>query len=359
MVPSAALYPMVALATLATIIASQALISGSFSLISQSVALGLFPRLRITHTHHAQAGEVYVAFVNWALYAGCILLVITFGSSSALGAAYGLAESGVMIVTSTAMFFIARRYWNWGMIRSGALFGTLFVVDGSFLIANSLKFLEGGFVPLTIGVVVFLVMATWHWGRKVTYAAYASKRTMTMAALIDLHRNATTFIERTAILMVPAPARVHAKSERTPTLLQLLWDRIGLLPRNLIFVQVVHPKIPYVHENRYSVSVFERSAKGSIIRVELRFGFMESPNVEHALKELATHKEIDLAIDRRDWIVHVANEHLLRASTMGIGRRFRLKLFEILRHISRPTYYYYGLGDEVQLSAEILPVRVR
>jgi KUP system potassium uptake protein len=357
MVPSDWLYPMVALATIATVIASQALISGAFSLTAQAIALGLFPRLRVKHTHHAQMGEVYVPFINWALYIGCAVLVITFGTSSALGAAYGLAVSGVMVTTSTAMFFIAKHYWNWSTLRSGAVFGSLALLDAAFLVANSLKFWEGGFVPLSVGIVVFLIMVTWRWGRTITYTAYSAQSTMTMHDLIKLHRDATTYIERTAILM--APASVDAHSKRTPTLLQMLWNRQGALPRNLIFIQVVHPRIPYVHDDRFSVSVIERNSKGSIVRVVLNFGFMEEPNVERVLKSLASHKELDLPADRRKWIVHVSIENLLPSNTMRWNRRFQLKLFKILRFISLPAYYHYGLGDEVQLSAQVLPIKVR
>jgi KUP system potassium uptake protein len=357
MVPPGFIFPMVGLATAATIIASQALISGAFSLIAQAIALGLFPRLVIKHTHHAQAGEVYVPFVNRVLYVGCVLLVIGFRSSAALGAAYGLAESGVMIITSTAMFSVARRYWNWSLAQSGGLFGAVALIDGAFVVANSLKVLEGGWVPLSIGLLVFFTMATWRWGRKLTYAGYSAKHTMSMLELIALHQNAASYIERTAILMVPAP--VHPGSERTPALMQLLWDRLGVLPRNLIFVQVVHPKVPYIHENRYSVTVFERSAKGSIIRVELKFGFMEEPNVEAVLEDMISHKEIDLPADERNWIVHVSHENLVPEKVMRPLRRIRLKFFNLLRFVSRPAYYHYGLGDEVQLSAEILPVHVR
>lgn len=357
MVPAGLIIPMVALATAATVIASQALISGAFSLIAQAIALGLFPRLVVKHTHYAQAGEVYVPFVNRVLYVGCVLLVLGFRSSAALGAAYGLAESGVMIITSTAMFSIARRYWRWSLVQSGGLFGALALVDGAFLVANSLKVLEGGWVPLSIGLLVFFVMATWRWGRKITYAGYSAKHTMSMRELIALHRTAASYIERTAILMVPAP--VHSGGERVPALMQLLWDRTGVLPRNVIFVQVVHPKVPHIHENRYSVRVLERSARGSIIRVELKFGFMEEPNVEAVLEDMIAHKEIDLATDERKWIVHVSHENLVPSKTMRPVRRMRLRLFNLLRFISRPAYYHYGLGDEVQLSAEILPVHVR
>jgi KUP system potassium uptake protein len=358
LVPPSLLYPMILLATTATIIASQALISGAFSLTSQATGLGLFPRLQVLHTHHAHAGQIYIPFVNWALYGGCIVLVITFGSSSALGAAYGPAVSGVMVITSLAMFPVSRLCWGWGTIGTGLLWGTLMTINGCFLLANCLKFLEGGFVPLSIGIAVFMIMVTWRWGRKATFAAYSAKETMTIAELIQLHRKSRFFMERTAMLMTPKPLR--DESERTPALLQLLWDRYGVLPRNLIFVEVTHRKVPYIHDGRYVVTVFDQErGRGSIISVELSFGFMEEPNVERALEGMVRLKEIDLPTDRRQWIIHVSNENLLPARSMGPFRRLRFWLFMLLRLVSRPAYYYYGLGDEVQLSAETLPVRVR
>jgi KUP system potassium uptake protein len=358
LVPRGFLYPMVLLATVATIIASQALISGAFSLVSQAIGLGLFPRLRTVHTHHAHAGQVYIPLVNWALYAGCIALVIGFGSSSALGSAYGLAVSGVMVITSVAMIPVARLRWNWGWTTTGLLWGSFTAVNASFLLASSLKFLDGGFVPLSLGVVLSLVMATWRWGRKATFAAYTAKETMTVAELIRLHRQSRHFMERTAVLMIAKPLR-HA-TDRTPALLQMLWDRYGVLPRNLIFVEVTHRKVPYIHENRYAVVVFDRDRdRGSIISVELSFGFMEEPNVELALEGMARHREIDLPPDHRQWIVHVSNENLLPAGNMGLLRRLRFRLFVLLRLVSQPAYYAYGLGGDVQLSAEVVPVRVR
>jgi KUP system potassium uptake protein len=357
LVPPALLYPMVVLATVATVIASQALISGAFSLASQATGLGLFPRVKIVHTHHAHAGQVYIPFINWGLYVGCVVLVIAFGSSTALGAAYGLAVSGVMVITSLAMIPVARLCWHWGGVTIGLVWGSLTAINASFLLASSLKIVEGGFVPLTIGVLSFLVMATWRWGRKATFAAYAAQKTMSVAELVRLHRQSTHFMERTAVLMAPTPLR-HA-TDRTPALLQLLWDRYGVLPRNLIFVEVIHRKIPYIHESRYAVVVFDRDQhKGSILSVELSFGFMEEPNVELALDGMARHREIDLPTDRSQWIVHVSNENLLPAPGMHMFRRIRFRIFTVLRLVSRPAYYSYGLGDEVQLSAEVMPVRV-
>ena len=355
--PAPLLLPLVVLATLAAIVASQALISGTFSLTSQAIGLGLLPRLDVQHTHRAHAGQIYIPMVNWGLYLGCIALVLAFGSSSALAAAYSLAVAGVMLTTSLAMIPIARRYWRWGVAQTGLVWVPLTAVNGAFLVASSVKFLEGGFVPLSVGVAAFLTMATWRWGRKATFAAYAARSTLTMAELVELHRSGTAFLERNALVMAPNPLR-HL-TDRAPTLASLLWDRYGVLPRNLILVEVAHVKVPYIHQDRYRITVFDRDKdRGSVIGVELRFGFMEEPNVERYLANMARHQEIDLPAHPRQWIVHVSHENLLPARQMHLFKRLRFRLFLFLRLVSRPAYYAYHLGDEVQLSAEIIPVRL-
>ncbi len=358
MAPGPLLYPLVLLATIATVIASQALISGAFSLASQAIGIGLLPRIAIAHTHRAHAGQIYIPFVNWSLFLGCVALVVGFGSASALAAAYGLAVAGVMLITSLAMFMIARRYWLWSAAGAALVWGPLSAISAAFLVASSLKFVEGGYVPLTVGAVAFAVMATWRWGRKATFAAYAAKSTMSMAELIALHRDGEFLLQRNALLMTPHPLR--RPGDRAPALVAMLWERSGVLPRNMIFVEVTHPKDPYIRDNRYHVTVFDRDPeKGSVIGVELRFGFMEEPNVERFLEELARHREIDLPTDPAQWIVHVAHENLLPGRRMNLARRLRFRLFLLLRLVSRPAYYAYGLGDEVRLSVEIMPVRLR
>lgn len=357
MVPADLLYPMVALAMVAAIIASQALISGAFTLAAQATRLGLFPRLTIRHTHHAHAGQVYMPFVNWSLYAGCVLLVLTFGSSTALGGAYGIAVAGIMVVTSLAMAAVAWLVWEWRIHTVALVWGGLSAVNLLFLVANMLNVLDGGFVPLSVAAAVFAVMLTWQWGRKATASGYSARPAMTMVELVRLHRDSAHFVERNAVVMAPKPVRDLA--DRAPALMRLLWERHGMLARNLIFVEVTHRKTPYIHEDRCDVTVFDRDpARGSVVGVEIRFGFMEEPNVERALAELARHREIDLPADPHHWIVHVSHEHLLPARSMGRLARLRLRLFVLLRQMSQPSYYYYGLGDEVQLSAEIMPVRV-
>ncbi|MES1150134.1 MAG: KUP/HAK/KT family potassium transporter, partial [Bradyrhizobium guangdongense] len=269
LVPSSVLLPTVALATVATIVASQALISGAFSLVSQAIGLGLLPRLDVLHTHRAHAGQIYIPVVNWGLYAGCIALVVTFGSSSALAAALGLAVAGVMLITSLAMFAIARYYWKWGPARTALVWGPLTAVSGALLLGSSVKLMDGGFVPLSVAAAAFVAMVTWRWGRKATFAAYAARSSLTMAELVQIHRAGTTFIERNALIMAPNPLR-HP-DDHAPALVSLLLERYGILPRNLILVEVTHPKVPYVHNDRYHITVFERDKdRGSVISVELR-----------------------------------------------------------------------------------------
>lgn len=357
LVPTSLMVPMVILATCATVIASQALISGAFSLATQAMALGLFPRLRVVHTHQAHAGQIYVPLINWALYAGCVALVASFKSSSNLAAAYGLSVSGVMLSTSVAMTAIARLYWRWTWPVILLVFVPFGVIDFSFLTANSLKFLEGGYIPLSLGVVLFIVMTTWRWGRKETFAAYSGKHTMKIKDLVAL-KERTPLFDRNAVLM--APKAIRSAEDNSPALLQLLWDRWGVLPKNIIFVEVVHRKVPYVHDARYEVNVFERSLEhGCVISVTVKFGFMEEPNVERVLEELAQHHEIDLPPDPHKWIVHVSIENAMPAKGAGLYVKMRLGLFAFLRQVSTPAHYYYGLGDEVQLSAEVIPVRLR
>ena len=180
---------------------------------------------------------------------------------------------------------------------------------------------------------------------------------MTLGELIENHRASTHFMERNALVM--SPKTLNTLEDRVPALMQMLWDRYGVLPRHLIFIEVNHVKAPYVEDNRYKVTTFYREAdRGGVMGVELSFGFMEEPDVEKWLEDLARHKQIDLPTARRRWIVHVSNENLLPARKMGLLRQLRFRLFLFLRLVSRPAYYYYGLGNQVQLSAEIFPVRL-
>jgi KUP system potassium uptake protein len=358
LVPHGLLIPMVALATCAAVIASQSLITGAFSLVSQAIRLGLFPRLDIRHTHHAHEGQVYVPVVNWALMLGCIAIVLGFRSSSALASAYGLAVAGVMVITSAGMIPIARRRWGWSLGLTALVWGPLNALNLALLAASSLKLFDGGYVPTTVAAAAFAMMATWRWGRKASYAAHNAKATLTISEIVTLHRASRAFLERNALVMSPRPLKRLA--DRAPSLIRLIADRTGMLPRNLVFVEVSHRKTPYIHGGRYKITVFDRSEdRGSVIGVELSFGFLEEPNVEKALEDLARHKEIDLPTDPHAWIVHIMQDHLLPARDNTAFKRLRLGLFHFLQAVSRPAYSYYGLGDRTHLTIEVIPVRLR
>jgi KUP system potassium uptake protein len=180
---------------------------------------------------------------------------------------------------------------------------------------------------------------------------------MTMRRLVELHQNESVFMERASVLMTPK--HLTSLNDKSPALLQLLYDRYGILPRHLIFVQVAHRKVPYIHDGRYRITVFHKDENSSIIAVGLQFGFMEESNVEAVLEDMAMHREINLPVDEHRWIVHVSIEHLIPSRTMRAWGRARLRLFRILRRISQPAHYFYGMGDNVQLSAEIIPVRLK
>ena len=180
---------------------------------------------------------------------------------------------------------------------------------------------------------------------------------MTMGKLVELHKSERSYTERIGLLM--APRRLTSLNDKAPALVQLMYDRYGILPRHLIFVEVVHRKAPYIHEGRYEITVFHKDEYSSIIAVTLQFGFMEEPNVEAVLEEMARHREINLPTALHRWTVHVAVEKLLPSRRMGVFGHLRLRLFLILRQISQPAYYFYGMGDNVQLSAQIMPVRLK
>ncbi|MBI2638847.1 KUP/HAK/KT family potassium transporter [Candidatus Peregrinibacteria bacterium] len=357
MIPAAALYPMVVLATAATVIASQALISGAFSLTAQAIALGLFPRMKILHTHATHAGQIYLPFINWTLYAGCIILVFAFRSSGNLASAYGLAVSGVMFATSLAMMVLARFAWKWSVFKTAVIFGSFVLIDGIFLGANTLKILEGGFVPIAIGSGLFFIMMTWRWGRRIIHKEYVQEKTMTVAQLIEYKAKAEHFIDRSIVIM--AHKMVKRPRDTIPALTQFFTDRYGLLPKNLIFLNIITKKVSHVRHDRCDIRVFQREpGRGSIVSVTMQFGFMENPNVERVLEGLAAHHRVNLPSDPENWLVHVSSEKLVPGKKLGFFKNLQLNLFLILRRNSLPAYHYYGLGKEVNLSMEIMPIRV-
>ena len=356
LVPSSLLAPMVILASMATVIASQALISGAFSLTSQGIALGLLPRLKISHTHEHHEGQIYISFVNWSLFVGCVLLVIGFGSSAALASAYGLAVSGVMVVTTLSMILIARKLWNWSRLASLGLFVPLLAFDSMFLTANSLKFLEGGYVPLTIGLILFVVMSTWRWGRRYWSKTLMSHSTMTMGQILKLKQKQKHAFERS--LLVLSNESVVKLTDKAPPLLELFIKRYASLPDHVISLTIKQVKRPFVDlADRYDIKEFENDHKkgSSLLSITANFGFLEQPDVEKVIADIADNKDLTPNDDMKNWIIYVARERFIGRHHGGI-KKLRSIIYTALVNNASPAYDYYGLGEDSRLNAELVPV---
>jgi KUP system potassium uptake protein len=362
MVPTWALFPMIILATCATIIASQALISGAFSLATQGIGLKLLPRLKIIHTHAQHEGQIYVPAVNWLLYAGCVTLVIAFGSSSRLAGAYGLAVAADMVITSLAMIIITRAKWNWGWPHIAAIFGTFLAIDLTFLGANSIKLLEGGYIPLTIALIAYIIMTTWRWGREHIRSSYERQSTMTMQALVNLRTDSQWPVFPRSLLLL-TPSFAEDQDALVPPLLQLFLDRYHALPRHIVTLTVTQVRKPHVpKQNRYEMVTFENNptTKHSIISIRANFGFMETPNIKTVINDIAANDAITPGDgdELKDWIIYVGKERITASPEIRRAHYLRYKLFHLLARNAEPTYNYYGLGDDLRLSMEVIPVKV-
>ncbi|MEK7082425.1 MAG: KUP/HAK/KT family potassium transporter [Patescibacteria group bacterium] len=361
MVPPSHLIPMIILATLAAVIASQAFISGAFSLARQAMSLDLLPRLKVIYTHAKHEGQVYLPLVNWILCASTIGVILFFKTSTALAGAYGLAVSGLMLATSIAMIGVAVVHWRWSMTAGIGLFGGFALMEGLFLVANSLRFFQGGFMPVTIGVVLFIVMTAWRWGRRLTSDTYRRYPRMSVSELTRIKSaHKTDTFEKSAIMMSANP--VTSLDDPVPPIIQFFWERYHALPRDLIFLTVTIAKQPYIHKNRYRVTVFQNRESGSIgsmASVTVRFGFMEIPDVESILSHLAHQREIHLSADPNQWLIHIMRGRLIPMPGMSIARKISFSIFRTLRNLAGPSYYFYGLGRDLPLSLEMVPIKIK
>lgn len=275
--PDWALIPMVGLATLATVIASQAVISGAFSVARQSIQMGLLPRMQIVHTSGHAEGQIYVPFTNWTLYLAVVALVLGFKNSSNLAAAYGIAVTGTMLIDTILVAFVMVLLWRWNKLLVALVAGSLLVVDIAFFAANAIKIPEGGWFPLAIGLVSFTVLTTWQQGRRLVSQEMA-KQSIPMDAFIDaiddVHRIKGTAVFMTSSKVGVPPALLHNLKHN-----QVLHERVVLLT-----IQTTDTP----HVNDLDRIFLHRMRKG-FIRVVVRYGFMESPDMPGVL-EMCKHQ---------------------------------------------------------------------
>jgi KUP system potassium uptake protein len=270
--PAWALVPMVLLATAATVIASQAVISGAFSVANQSVQMGFLPRMEIRQTSHQTQGQIYVPFTNWTLYLAVVFLVFTFQSSSNLAAAYGIAVTGTMMIDTMLIAFVILLSWRWPMLVSIPLIGFLLIVDLTYFAANAIKIPQGGWFPLSVALVSFTVLTTWKRGRKLLFEEI-TRQTVPLQAIIDGIDDMPR-VSGTAVFLAPA-------SDGAPSaLLHNLKHNHVLHERNVLLTIVVEDK-PYVTKgNRFLIKEMGKN----FYRVKLFYGFMQTPDIPLALE---------------------------------------------------------------------------
>jgi KUP system potassium uptake protein len=365
--PTAMLWPLVIIATMAAVIASQALISGAFSLTQQSVQLGYSPRVTIVHTSHSQVGQIYIPEVNNALMVGCLLLVVAFRNSTALGAAYGIAVTGTMAITSLLFYVVARSRWNWSLLHIGLLTAAFLFVDLSLLLANAVKFEHGGWVPVAIAVGVFTLMSTWKRGRlMLNEVLHAGALPLTLF-LDDVERRKPTRVSGTAVFMTSSP-------EGVPVVLLHHLKHNKVLHEQVVLMSIVTHEVPEVPEDE-RVTV-ERLEQG-FYRVTARYGFMETPDVPEVLTIARAQGLRARALDTtfylgRERIIIADRERRGRepAPRPGVRRapapaegsappirlaRWRKRLFVLMSRNARSATEFFGIPPNrvVELGAQV------
>lgn len=347
-VPEALVYPAVALATAATVIASQALISGAFSLTRSAINLGLLPRMQVVHTSEQVEGQIYLPLVNVLLWVGCCALVLAFQSSTALAAAYGLAVMGVVTTTTLSLAFLARRSWGWSTGTTAAVFGAFLLFDGAYLAANAIKVLQGAWMPLVVAAALYLVMWTWQQGRAELAAAYQRVPHIPVSEIVA-RRGALTLMPRAMVFLVSHP--VSSLSDPAPVLLLKFVDRYGALPKHLtLFTVIPSPEIP-----RHPGEPLEVTPLGEgIVSVQMHVGYLEQPDVRKALRYLKEQGRINIHASR--WTIVTGNEEIL-VSYGGPLWRARLLLFRAMMRLSIQIHRWFGLGHDTGVSKELIAVR--
>lgn len=271
--PQWALIPMVVLATAATVIASQAVITGAYSVTQQAIQLGLLPRLEIRHTSEALVGQIYMPKINGLLLVGVLALVFLFRSSNALASAYGIAVTGTMVVTAMLAFVVIWKVWNWSPIAAAALVAPLLILDLTFLGANLLKVMEGGWMPLMLGGAMVTAMYTWRRGTALLGAKSARQEIPLKTLIGMLKRSPPHRASGTAVFLTGDPA--HA-----PTALLHNLKHNKVLHDHNVVLTVEYAELPHVPRDE---RVRIESLDDSFLRVVLRFGFMDVPNIPQAL----------------------------------------------------------------------------
>ncbi len=341
--PEWALYPLIVLATGAAIIASQALISGAYSLTMQAIQLGFMPRLKIEHTSSTEMGQIYIPALNWGLMLGCIAIVVGFGSSSNLAAAYGVAVTATMVITTVLLGVVERRKWGWSLPLVLALSGFFLVIDLAFFGANVIKIPHGGWFPLVVGALIFLLMTTWKKGRRILAARLLSRAHPIEDFLRDISKNPPARVPGTAVFM-------NGTAAGTPPALMHNLEHNKVLHERVVLLTVKTKQAPFVEPgDRVTIEPLGHE----FYRVIINYGFMEDPDIPKVLDEV---KPPGPTFDRMNTTYFLGRETVMASKTPGM-MIWREKLFALMsRNASSATAYFclppnrvVELGSQVEI----------
>ena len=339
--PEWALYPLVALATAATVIASQATISGTYSLTKQAIQLDYLPRMNVTQTSAREMGQIYIGGANWVLLAVIIAAVIGFGSSTRLASAYGVAVTGTMLVTTILTFFVIRFAWGYNLLFSFAATGFFILIDTAFFSSSLIKIVEGGWFPLALAAIVFTVMTTWHTGRQI---AMARQRQMGMSVesfLDSLAKIPPRRVPGTAVFMAGNSGAVPRALLRNFECNKVLHDRVVLLT-------VIIQEVPWVGA---SERIEHTTLRHGFHRLTVRFGFMDRPDVSAAL---ALCKQSGLVLKPLETWFLLSRATVIPTPGEGMAL-WREKLFAIMARHARTAGDYFNIppGQVIELGTRI------
>lgn len=332
--PAWALLPLVIIATLATIIASQALISGAFSLTKQAVQLGCLPRLGIRHTSSREIGQIYVPLVNTGLLVLTIFLVISFRSSSNMAAAYGVAVSMTMLITTILIYVVARERWHWGRIKSLFVFGIFILIDFAFFSANIIKIHHGGWFPLVIASVILTLMLTWRTGRQILARRIRAQTFPLDRFREEIQNNPPLRVLGTAIFMT-------GNMDGTPAALIHNLKHNKILHQTVVILSIKLEEVAYLSdEGRVKIEKLENN----FYKVVIRYGFMETPNVPAIINQ---KEKYDISFDTNNITYFLGRETILATEAEGMAI-WREKMFAFMtRNAERATTYYCIPADQV------------
>jgi len=339
--PRWSIVPLVALATAATIIASQAVISGAFSLTRQAIQMGYLPRLRIVHTSPEREGQIYIPEINYLLMVATILLVLLFGSSSQLAAAYGVAVTSTMLISTILFYVVARTRWRWGRLAAGLPASLFLVVDLAFFSANVSKILHGAWFPLAIGAAFFVLMTTWRRGRAALFRKYSENRPALEEFLSDLEHDPPPRVRGKAIFMTSTPSVVPPALLHNLKHNRILHEQIGCL----VIETANTPHVP--RDQKVAI----QDLGHGVHRIVGRFGFMEDPNVPWILA-LAAEQGLEFELEKTSFFL--GRERLLSARRPVLPRWRRWLFATMSRNaLGATSFFKIPPGRVLELGSQL------